>query len=233
MKKWSYTRGLHELGNGAFAYLQPDGSWGWSNAGLITDGDQSLLVDTLFDLKLTQQMLDEMKAATPAAKTVDRLVNTHANGDHCYGNQLVDGAEIIASKASAEEMNEMPPAMLAQMMKHAQAFGKVGEYLTEIFGHFQFDGVTPKPPTCTFEKRLDLMVGDKPLTLLEVGPAHTKGDVIVHIPVDRMIFTGDIVFVDSTPNYMGRPSLKLDQCLQFDSGNGRGDDHTRAWANHR
>jgi cyclase len=39
---------LHELGNGIYAYTQLPGSWGWSNAGLITDGDQSLLVDTLF-----------------------------------------------------------------------------------------------------------------------------------------------------------------------------------------
>ncbi len=33
-----YTRGLHDLGNGAWAWLQPDGSWGWSNAGLVVDG---------------------------------------------------------------------------------------------------------------------------------------------------------------------------------------------------
>ena len=57
MAKWQYTKGLHDLGNGCFAYLQPDGSWGWSNAGLITDHDQTLLVDTLFDLKLTREML--------------------------------------------------------------------------------------------------------------------------------------------------------------------------------
>ena len=54
MAKWQYTKGLHDLGNGCFAYLQPDGSWGWSNAGLIADRDQTLLVDTLFDLKLTR-----------------------------------------------------------------------------------------------------------------------------------------------------------------------------------
>ena len=45
-----YTKGLHEIADGVWAYLQPDGGWGWSNAGLITGGDSSLLVDTLFDL---------------------------------------------------------------------------------------------------------------------------------------------------------------------------------------
>ncbi len=56
MADWRYTRGLHEIGNGCYAYLQPDGSWGWSNAGLVTDGGASLLIDTLFDLKLTFRM---------------------------------------------------------------------------------------------------------------------------------------------------------------------------------
>ena len=63
----SYTLGLHEVGNGCFAYLQPDGGWGYSNAGLVVGEGESLLVDTLFDLKLTQQMLDSMVAAASAS----------------------------------------------------------------------------------------------------------------------------------------------------------------------
>src|SRR5689334_19110153 len=109
----SYRRGLHELGNDLYAYLQPDGSWGWSNAGLIVSGagagDQALLVDTLFDLALTQRMLDEMRRATAAAERIGVVVNTHANGDHCWGNQLVPGARIVASRAGAAEMTEVPP----------------------------------------------------------------------------------------------------------------------------
>src|SRR6202011_5830341 len=49
----SYTLGLHEIGDGLYAYLQPDGGWGHNNAGLVVDGDSALLVDTLFDLGLT------------------------------------------------------------------------------------------------------------------------------------------------------------------------------------
>ena len=70
MGKWQYTNGLHDIGHGCFAYLQPDGSWGWSNAGLVTDGDQTLLVDTLFDLPLTAQMLKTMRDAVPAARSI-------------------------------------------------------------------------------------------------------------------------------------------------------------------
>ena len=68
----NFNKGLHDLGNGIYAYLQPDGSWGWSNAGLVVDGEQSLLVDTLFDERLTAEMLAQMNDATgQAADDID------------------------------------------------------------------------------------------------------------------------------------------------------------------
>ena len=96
-----YAKGVHYLGAGCFAYLQPDGTWGWSNAGLVADGGESLLVDTLFDLKCTREMLVALQAATPAAQPIGTLINTHSNADHTFGNQLVPGAEIIDSRRCA------------------------------------------------------------------------------------------------------------------------------------
>jgi len=198
-RTWHYTRGLHDLGDGVYAYLQPDGSWGWSNAGLISDGERSALVDTLFDLQHTQAMLDEMRGACAAARDIDCLVNTHANGDHCWGNQLVAGAEIVASRACAEEMAELPPAMLAAMMKAAPTLGELGDYLLRIFGPFDFEGIALTVPTRTFENELELTVGDKQVRLIEVGPAHTRGDVLVHVPADGVVFSGDILFIEGHP----------------------------------
>ena len=199
MSAGEFRKGLTDLGNGLFAYLQPDGSWGYSNAGLVTDGEASLLVDTLFDLPLTREMLTAMADATPSARSIDTLVNTHANGDHCYGNQLVEGAVIIASKASAEEMNAVPPAMMAEMIRNADQLGPAGAFFARIFGAFEFEGITPTPPSRTFEGEHMLSVGDKQVELIEVGPAHTRGDVIVHVPDDGAVFTGDILFIDGTP----------------------------------
>ncbi len=196
----TYRKGLHDLGNGCWAWLQPDGSWGWSNAGLVADGDQTLLVDTLFDLPLTAEMLAAMRDAVPAAAAIDVLVNTHANGDHCYGNELVEGAVIVASEACAEEMGEVPPALLAQLVANADAFGPVAAaFVRRAFGPFQFEGITPTPPTETFSGESRRRVGDKEVRLFEVGPAHTRGDVLVHVPGDRTVFTGDILFVDGHP----------------------------------
>jgi glyoxylase-like metal-dependent hydrolase (beta-lactamase superfamily II) len=199
MGAWNYDKGLHDIGNGTYAYLQPDGSWGFSNAGLVTSAGEALLVDTLFDLRLTREMLDAMRAATPAAARIGTVVNTHANGDHCYGNQLVAGAEIIASRAGAAEMDELPAPVMAGLMKQIRGAGAVGEFITRCFGRFDFEGIVPTPPTRTFEGELELTVGDKQIRLLEAGPAHTKGDVLVHVPADRAIFTGDILFIEGTP----------------------------------
>ncbi len=70
MPKWQYTKGLQDLGNGCYAWLQPDGSWGYSNSGLIVDEGETLLVDTLFDLRLTRAMLDGFRGWTDAERIV-------------------------------------------------------------------------------------------------------------------------------------------------------------------
>ena len=199
MSRRAFRKGLVDLGAGDFAWLQPDGSWGYSNAGLVTDAGEALLVDTLFDLPRTREMLAAMADAAPAARRIGTLVNTHANGDHCYGNSLVRGAEIVASKASAEEMEHVPPAVMAAMIRNADQLGAAGAYFARIFGAFAFEGVEPSPPTRTFSGELRLRVGDKAVELIEVGPAHTRGDVIVHVPGDGVVFTGDILFIDGTP----------------------------------
>lgn len=200
MSRWEYTKGLHDLGNGCHAWLQPDGGWGWSNAGLVVDGEENLLVDTLFDLKLTREMLDAMRDAVPSARTIRKLVNTHANGDHTFGNQLVAHAEIIAAQSTAEEMAERPPSALAEMVRDRARLGEGAQFLYEMMGkNFSFDDIVLTPPTRTFEERLSLSVGDKRIELLHVGPAHTRGDTLVFVPADRVVFAGDILFVGGHP----------------------------------
>lgn len=193
-----YKKGLVDLGRGGYAWLQPDGGWGWSNAGLVTSGDRALLVDTLFDVRLTAEMLAAMKRAEPKAR-IDQLVNTHSNGDHCNGNELVEGAQIIASQATADELAHESPRMMTALMKQAPNMGEVGEFFLYCFGAFHFEEVNQTLPTRTFEGALDLAVGDKRVHLKQVGPAHTRGDTIVHVPADRLVFTGDILFIEGHP----------------------------------
>ena len=195
-----FNKGLSDLGNNIYCYLQPDGGWGWSNAGLIADGDESLIVDTLFDEDLTLEMLDSMKSAEPKGmKNIRALINSHSNGDHCNGNNCVDTDEVISSEATLEEMSHESPEMMAALLKQAPEMGTLGKYFLECFGSFNFEGVTKRLPNTTFTGETQRQVGDKIVELIEVGPAHTNGDVLVHVPTDKVVFTGDILFIEGHP----------------------------------
>ena len=67
------------------------------------------------------------------------------------------------------------------------------------FGPFDVAGVTVRPPSQTFSGRLDLAIGDRTVSLVELGPAHTAGDTIVHVPDASLVFTGDLLFNEGTP----------------------------------
>ncbi len=195
-----FNKGLSDLGNNIYCYLQPDGGWGWSNAGLIADGDESLIVDTLFDEDLTLEMLDSMKSAEPKGmKNIRALINSHSNGDHCNGNNCVDTEEVISSEATLEEMSHESPEMMAALLIQAPEMGTLGKYFLECFGSFNFEGVTKRLPNTTFTGKTQRQVGDKIVELIEVGPAHTNGDVLVHVPSDKVVFTGDILFIEGHP----------------------------------
>jgi cyclase len=194
-----YNRGMQEVGDGLYAYLQPDGGWGWSNAGLVVDGESTLLIDTLYDLKLTERMLSEMRRAVPAAARIDTLLNTHANGDHCFGNQLVGGARIVASERTAAEMTELPPAAMAALVAQAPQMGEVGAFFLDCFGAFDFQGIELVLPDETFNDELELRVGAREVRLIEVGPAHTRGDTLALLPAERVLFSGDILFNGGHP----------------------------------
>ena len=86
------------------------------------------------------------------------------------------------------------------MERNWRQLGEAGAFLHEVMGRkFKWDDVRNTPPTRVFDDELWLQVGDKEVLLKNVGPAHTRGDVLVHVPQDRTVFTGDILFVEGHP----------------------------------
>jgi len=205
MATWEFTKGLKDLGNGCWSYILPDGSWGWSNAGLIADSGETLLVDTLFDLKITAEMLAVMRDAVPAARQIGTLVNTHSNGDHTFGNQLVTGARIVTTNAVNDDMDHVPPALVIDMLDRWQEWGEGGAFMHQVFGAFDFHGITITHATDTFDGALDLTVGNKQVQLIDVGPAHTRSDILVYVAEDKVVYTGDILFVGAHPAIWAGP----------------------------
>ena len=194
-----YARGLHSVGDRVWAWTLPDGGYGWSNAGLIAGDGGSLLVDTLFDLPLTREMLAAMRPITDGAPITDAVI-THSNGDHTHGNQLLDGSvRIIAARGTAEEVaHGMAPEMLA--MTQVADLGPVGTpYARERFGPFDFGGITLRNADQTFDHDLSVNVAGRQVKLLDLGPAHTAADTVVHVPDAGVLFAGDLLFIGCTP----------------------------------
>ncbi|WP_431876966.1 MBL fold metallo-hydrolase [Amycolatopsis sacchari] len=190
-----YTKGLHRITRHCAAWLVPDGTWGWSNAGLITGEGESLLVDTLFDVPMTREMLDGL-AGPLARNPLSTVVNTHANGDHWFGNQLVAEAEIISSAPTAEEMRTNGPELIRGLLGQE---GAAGRFARHIFEPFDFGSITPTFATRTFTGSLRLEVGGTAVEVQCLGPAHTAGDSVVLVPDEGVLYAGDLLFIGGTP----------------------------------
>jgi cyclase len=209
-----FQGGLAEIGSAVHAWLQPNGLLGESNAVLVVGDGASLLVDTLWDPRLTRRMLAAMAPLIEKAP-IETLVNTHSDGDHWWGNQEVQVAEIVATEAAAAVMEEQAPAEMKRFGALAGALRLVGSlpfpyprrgdvgviatYVGEALAPFDFDEVRLVPPTRTFSGELKLDVGGREVRLMQVGPAHTPGDLIAWVPDARIAIAADILFIGITP----------------------------------
>ncbi|HEY7951331.1 MAG TPA: MBL fold metallo-hydrolase [Solirubrobacterales bacterium] len=188
-----FERGFQPVGEDTWAWLQPNGGLGESNAGLIASGEHVLLVDTLWDLALTRRMLAEARALVDAAP--ETVFNTHSDGDHVWGNQLLGGARIVSTATAKGLMTLDTPRDLRRLKR----LGRVLRPLGREMAPFDWSGVELTLPNETFEGELSVAVGDREVHLIEVGPAHTAGDAVAWAPDVSVCFAADILFIGCTP----------------------------------
>lgn len=187
---------VQHVAGGTHAWVAADGGWGHSNSGVVVGRGASLLVDTLFDRPRTAAMLDDL-APVLADAPLTHAVNTHGNGDHWFGNaELRADVEVVAAAASVADMQAVGPATVASLQTIP---GPVGAFASACFGSFAFDGLEARLPDTAFTGETTLEVGGVELLLLDLGPAHTRGDTVVVCERDGVVFTGDLVFAEGTP----------------------------------
>jgi cyclase len=206
----AFDGGLVEIGARTWAWIQPNGGLGESNAGLVVGDGEALLVDTLWDEVLTAAMLRAMEPVTAAAGApIEQLFNTHGDGDHWYGNGLLPAAAAItASEPAIGQMREEPPSLLTRMAPVASTAGMLGRVpmmpggarmrglgaFNHLLSRYEFKGIHPRVPDRSFAETAELDVGGRRVELTYVGPAHTVGDSIAWLPDARICFAGDILF---------------------------------------
>jgi len=176
-----WATGTRELAPGVFAYVQATGGRCIANAGLIAGRDDACVVDALFVPSMTRAFLAECARRTTAP--LRRLIDTHHHVDHTLGNALFPGETRILAHARADE--EM------------RRGGVPVEVLRRFVPNFadELDDVSLRLPDETFEGgALELTAGGRRLRLLHFGTAHTRGDVLVLLPEERILFAGDVAF---------------------------------------
>jgi glyoxylase-like metal-dependent hydrolase (beta-lactamase superfamily II) len=207
----SFRKGLVEVGPGLWAWLQPSGTWGRSNAGLISDGGESLLIDTLFDVALTREMLGAMAPIVDEAP-IETVLLTHGDGDHWWGTELLPDARIYATSEAIEEMHGAPPALVHGMLK-ADLPPVLREFVDAAFGPYQFEGIQPRVADEAVDAPRTFRVGAIDAEFVPIGPAHTGGDAIVHVREHGVVYAGDVLFVDNTPiTWSGPVRSWIDAC---------------------
>jgi len=187
---------LEEIARDVYVCLQPDRGLGTSNSGLVNRGG-GLVVDTFWDLPHTRALIDTY--ARVARAPVRRVVNTHHNGDHCWGNQLFPGAEIIGHRLCAASFGKERPEFMQALRNGEASEDPTVRTFARLLADWDFTGIELTPPTTLFDDRLELDLEGVRVQLLYVGPAHTASDVIVHLPAERVVFTGDVLFRLCTP----------------------------------
>lgn len=176
---------LHELADGVFAYTQATGGFCIANAGFVAGEDEGVAIDALFAPRMTKAFKKAIKKTSRAK--VRRLINTHHHVDHSLGNFLFPNATIIAQEKAREVIirNGFPKERLLAMAPW---------FKRDLKGK-----IVVRPPDVTFDRHLTLYVDGRRLELTWVGPAHTIGDVIVHLPAEKILFAGDVCFFYVTP----------------------------------
>ncbi|MER5413807.1 MBL fold metallo-hydrolase [Streptomyces virginiae] len=165
---------------GVYAYVQPDGGWCLNNAGFVTDGGRTLLVDTAATERRALALRAAIVAAgVPLPRTV---VNTHHHGDHTYGNGVFTPEALILGHDHARS------EQLA-----------AGHQLELIWPATDFGAIDIVPPDLTYSDRATVHVGDTQVRVIHPGVAHTTGDSVVWLPEQRVVFTGDLIFAGGTP----------------------------------
>lgn len=182
-----WQTGTRELAPGVFSYVQATGGFCIANAGLIDGREGVTAIDALFTPVMARQLLDEARRIS--GRKIARLLNTHHHIDHTGGNANFPAETEIFAHARAKAEMERVGAGVFEVVKR-------------MAPHFVDDlaGAGYRLPDVTFDgEALELRVDDRRLRLLHFGTAHTRGDVLVHLPDERLLFAGDVAFFYVTP----------------------------------
>jgi len=194
------------------------------NGSIFVNKDDVLVVDSHITPAAAWALLKELKNITD--KPVRYVVNTHFHFDHAHGNQVFPAdVEIIGHEFTREKLVAGAsksgrswdlfvgglPARITEMEAELKAARDASdktkadelEKNIEIQKHYQdaTGAIEVTPPTTTLSQRMTLFRGGREIQLLYFGRGHTGGDVVVYLPKEKVVATGDLMTAGLS--YMG------------------------------
>ncbi|MGF1594906.1 MAG: MBL fold metallo-hydrolase [Kiloniellaceae bacterium] len=179
-----------ELGDGLYAYTAE----GDPNSGVIVGDDGVMVVDTQATPAMAGQVIERIRQVTD--KPIKYVVLSHYHAVRVLGASAYGAEHIVASRDTYDLIVERGQQ----------------DYESEV-GRFPrlFQSVETVPgltwPTLVFEKSLTLYMGKREVRILQLGRGHTKGDTVVWLPKEKVLFAGDLVEYGATP-YTGDAYLQ-------------------------
>lgn len=181
---------LTRLSDNVYSYVgEKDASPAHSfaaNAGIVIGRDGVLVVDTLISAKEGQRFLADIRKITQ--KPIKYVVNTHTHLDHAFGNCVFAelGAIVISHRADRALLAKIG----ADILKNSGTYGLKPEDMagTEII-----------LPNMTFSEQMSINLGGVEVELIRTAPSHTDGSLVVWLPQQKILFSGDILFTDFHP----------------------------------
>ena len=177
-KKVSFTK----LSDNAYAYTAE----GDPNTGVVIGDDAVMVIDTQATPVMAQDVIRRIREVTD--KPIRYVVMSHYHAVRVLGASAYQAQHIIASQDTRDLIVERG----AQDMKsEIERFPRLFQAVETI------PGLTW--PTLTFKGEMTLWLGSLEVKLMQVGRGHTKGDTIVWLPQQKILFSGDLVEFDATP----------------------------------
>ena len=185
-KKVSFDK----LSDHAYAYTAE----GDPNTGIVVGDDAVMVIDTQATPVMAQDVIRRIRTVTD--KPIRYVVLSHYHAVRVLGASGYAPEHVIASRDTYDLIVERGEA---DMKSEIERFPRLFRAVESV------PGLTW--PTIVFEKRLTLMMGKLRVEIMQLGRGHTKGDTVVWLPDDRVLFSGDLVEFDATP-YTGDAYLK-------------------------
>ena len=164
------------------------------NMGFVVGRDAVAVIESGYHEPMAREMLAHIAKITKLP--VKYVINTNSQPDRFLGNEHFrrQGATIIASAAEAKRMAAMG-GMFAQANESALGLKPGG---IEI----------PNPPDRILEGDGEIDLGGLKLKLRQFGAAHTPGPLVVHIPQDKVVYAGDILYSKRLPAVIDGGNVK-------------------------